>query len=136
MAVRSCLRCDAPRPDDLRWCRKCGLDFTSPPKVIERDAPARLAPAPAGPTRPFRYDKLGAGVVVFEDRLELTIGILWQKKTHTIPLHAVVGVSVEGLGGKTLIVETAGRSYAVAVGIGAAAKIRERILAAMRDARA
>jgi hypothetical protein len=30
-------------PDDFRWCRQCGLDFTSPPKVIERDAPARPA---------------------------------------------------------------------------------------------
>ena len=37
MAELSCPRCAAPRTENFRWCRKCGLDFHKPPKVIVPD---------------------------------------------------------------------------------------------------
>lgn len=61
----------------------------------------------------------------------MTIGRLWKKTTHTVPLKAVVGVSVEGVGGARLRIDTAGRAYILPVGIGVGTKIRERILEAM-----
>ena len=80
---------------------------------------------------PFRYDKPGARIAIYPDRLEMTTGVLWAKKTHVVPLWAVTGVSVAGLGGKTLTIETSGRAYALEVGVGAAAKIREKIVQAL-----
>ncbi len=58
--------------------------------------------------------------------------MLWKKKTHAVPLRAIVGDSVTGAGGHTLVVQTAGRAYALGVGVGAASKIRAKILDAMR----
>lgn len=84
-----------------------------------------------GPVTLFHYDKPGARVALYPDRLELTTGVLWAKKTHTILLRAVTGVSVMGTGGHTLRVEAGGRAYDVEVGVGAASKIRERILAVL-----
>lgn len=135
MTVRTCPRCDVPRLDDLRWCPRCGLDFDAPPTATHWVSPGNKVTPPAGDPQSFRYDKAGAGVSLHADRLELTNGVLWKKKTHTIPLRAVIGVSVVGFGGSTLIIQTAGRSYAVAVGMGAAAKIRDRILEALQDPR-
>jgi hypothetical protein len=37
VANPSCPRCGAARPDDFRWCRKCGLDFKNPPKTVIPD---------------------------------------------------------------------------------------------------
>jgi hypothetical protein len=80
---------------------------------------------------PFRYDKPGARIAIYPDRLEMTTGFLWAKKTHVVPLRAVTGISVAGLGGKTLRIETAGRAYDLEVGVGVAAKIRQRIIEAL-----
>jgi hypothetical protein len=77
---------------------------------------------------PFRYEKPGTRIAIYPDRLEMTTGFLWAKKTHVVPLRAVIGVSVTGLGGKTLTIETSGRAYALEVGVGVAAKIRQRIV--------
>jgi hypothetical protein len=79
----------------------------------------------------FRYDKPGARVALFADRLELTRGMLWAKKSHVVLLRAITGVSVVGFAGSILRIETAGGFYDVEVGIGAAAKIRDRILNAL-----
>jgi hypothetical protein len=76
----------------------------------------------------FRYDKPGARIAIYEDHLEMTTGMLWSKRVHTVPLSAVVGVSVEGVGGARLRIDTPGRAYVLPVGIGVAAKIRDRIL--------
>ena len=78
-----------------------------------------------------RYDKPGARIAIYADRLEMTTGVLWAKKTHIVPLRAVTGVSVAGVGGSTLRIETAGRAYDLAVGVGAAGKIREKIIEAL-----
>ena len=43
---------------------------------------------------PFRYEKPGARIAIYPDRLEMTTGFLWAKKTHVVPLRAVIGVSV------------------------------------------
>ena len=75
-----------------------------------------------------RYDKPGARIAIYADRLEMTTGVLWAKKTHIVPLRAVTGVSVAGVGGSTLRIETAGRAYDLAVGVGAAGKIIEALL--------
>ena len=93
-------------------------------------------PPAAQPQEPYRYDKPGACIAIFDDRLELTTGILWKKRVHSVPLGAVVGVSVIGLGGSTLVVQTSGGPYRLDVGVGAAAKIRDRILGAIRPQRA
>ena len=61
----------------------------------------------------------------------MTTGVLWAKKSHVVPLRAVTGVSVAGVGGSTLRVETAGRAYKLDVGVGAAAKIRQKIIEAL-----
>jgi hypothetical protein len=37
----TCPRCAAPYTENFRWCRKCGLDFHKPPKVIAPDAGVR-----------------------------------------------------------------------------------------------
>ena len=79
----------------------------------------------------FRYDKLGAKIAIYADRLEMTTGVLWAKKTHVVPLRAVTGVSVAGVGGSRLRIETAGRAYELAVGVGAAGKIRQKIIEAL-----
>lgn len=79
----------------------------------------------------YRYDKPGARVAIYSDRLELTTGMLWAKRTHTVLLRAVTGISVFGVGGHTLRIETPGRSFDVEVGIGAASKLREKILEVM-----
>ena len=79
----------------------------------------------------YRYNKPGAWVAIFPDRIELTRGMLWAKKTHTILIGAVSGLSVLGFGGSILRIEAGGRYYDVEVGIGAASKIRERILSAL-----
>ena len=50
MAERRCTRCGAARPDDFRWCRKCGLDFQNPPASTAPDPPARVTPAPIQPS--------------------------------------------------------------------------------------
>lgn len=76
----------------------------------------------------FRYNKPGARLVAYHDRLELETGMLLSKKTHTIPWSAVSGYSVEGFGGSKLVIQTAGRRYQLDVGIGAANKIRRRLL--------
>ena len=76
----------------------------------------------------FHYDKPGARVAIFSNRLELTTGVLWSKKTYTVLLRAITAISVLGAGGHTLRVETSGGHVDVEVGIGAAAKIRQRIL--------
>jgi hypothetical protein len=80
---------------------------------------------------PFRYDKPGATIAIYPDRLEMTTGFLWARKTHVVPLRAVTGVSVAGVGGSRLLVETAGRAYELAVGVGAAGKIRLKIVEAL-----
>lgn len=80
------------------------------------------------PRELFRYDKPGSRLVAYEDRLELTTGVLWRKKSHTLPRSAVTGLSVEGAGGSKLVIQTPGRRYELAVGIGAAEKIRTRLL--------
>lgn len=82
----------------------------------------------------YRYDKPGARVAIYADSVELTTGILWAKRTHVVLLRAVTGVSVFGLGGKTLRVQTAARAYDLEVGVGAASKIREHIMEAIADA--
>ena len=79
----------------------------------------------------FRYDKPGARIAIYADRLEMTTGVLWAKKSHTVPLRAVTGVSVAGLGGNTLRIETAGRAYDLGVGVGVAGKIRQKIIEAL-----
>ena len=76
----------------------------------------------------YRYDKPGARVVAYRDRLELETGMLLARKTHTVPWSAVTGYSVEGFGGSKLVIQTAGRRYQLDVGIGAASKIRRRLL--------
>jgi len=76
----------------------------------------------------FRYDKPGAGVVLYPDRLEITTGALWKKQTHTVLLKSVTGVSVEGMGGHILRIDTAGASYRATVGVGVGNQLRERIL--------
>jgi hypothetical protein len=76
----------------------------------------------------FKYDKPGARVTIFGNRLELTTGMLWAKRTHTVLLRSITAVSVIGAGGHTLRVQTAGGHYDVEVGIGAASKLRQRIL--------
>jgi hypothetical protein len=77
---------------------------------------------------PFAYNKPGARVRASEERLELVTGVLLGKKTHTLPWGAVTGVSVEGPGGSRLVVSTAGRQYRLHVGVGAGAKIRDRLM--------
>lgn len=79
----------------------------------------------------FRYDKPGARIAIYGDRLEMTTGVLWAKKTHVVPLRAVTGVSVAGVGGSTLRIETAGRAYKLDVGVGVAGKIRQKIIEAL-----
>jgi hypothetical protein len=59
LANPACPRCGAARPDDFRWCRKCGLDFKSPPKAIVPDGrdiiePTRVSPAPPPQQVDFR----------------------------------------------------------------------------------
>lgn len=76
----------------------------------------------------FSYDKPGARVRAYEDRLELITGVLLGKKTHVVPWSAVTGLSTEGFGGSKLIVTTTGRRYQLDVGVGAASKIRDRLL--------
>jgi hypothetical protein len=81
----------------------------------------------------FRYNKPGARIAIFSDRLEMTTGVLLGKKSHTVPLRAVTGVSVEGFGGSTLRVHTPGGSFALGVGVGVGEKIRQRILTALHE---
>lgn len=79
----------------------------------------------------YRYNKPGARVVIYSDRLELTTGVLWAKRTHTVLGSAITGISVLGFGGKTLRIQTAGRAYDLEVGVGAASRIRDEILGAL-----
>lgn len=65
---------------------------------------------------------------MYANRLELTDGVLLTKKTHTILLGSLTGVSAVGFGGSVLRIEAGGVTYDVKVGIGAASKIRQRIL--------
>jgi hypothetical protein len=51
----TCPRCGANRPDEFRWCRKCGLDFNASTKGVVPDrAPANtsestpVSPPPVG----------------------------------------------------------------------------------------
>jgi hypothetical protein len=81
----------------------------------------------------YRYNKLGARMVLYDYRLELITGVLWAKKHHVIPLGAITGLSVEG-GGHLLIVQTAGRRYELAAGVRAADKLRAKILPALGGA--
>lgn len=78
-----------------------------------------------------RYPKPGARVVLYANRLEVTTGILWNKRTHTIPLRAITSVSVQGLGGNLLMIGTAGGVIRVAVGVGAAENLRRAIVEAL-----
>jgi hypothetical protein len=76
----------------------------------------------------FRYDNAGATLVAHPDRLEMTAGLLWKKQTHVVSLRAVTGLSVHGVEGHTLRVETAGRAYELPVGVGVAGSIRDELL--------
>lgn len=55
---RRCPRCGAARPDDFRWCRKCGLDYQNPPKTVVPDSNVLTDPRPtsSAPTEPARVD--------------------------------------------------------------------------------
>jgi hypothetical protein len=79
----------------------------------------------------FRYGKPGTHLVGFRDRLELTTGMLWAKKRHTVLYRFVTGLSVVGVGGSVLLIRTTGATYKVEAGIGAGAKARDSILEAM-----
>jgi hypothetical protein len=87
-----------------------------------------MADPSGAPAELFRYDKPGARLEAFEDRLELTTGVLLGKRKHMVPRDAVTGISVEGVGGSTLVIQTPGRRYELKVGIGAGEKIRLRLL--------
>jgi hypothetical protein len=56
----TCPRCGAPRTENFRWCRKCGLDFQKPPKEIVPDNAGRAVRRPdeivGGPAAPPRVD--------------------------------------------------------------------------------
>jgi hypothetical protein len=82
---------------------------------------------------PQRYSKPGTSIVLYPDRLELTTGLLRASETHVVPLREIAGVSVEGALGYRLRIDTASRSYRVDAGIGAAARLRQAILEAMRQ---
>jgi hypothetical protein len=52
VANPACPRCGAARPDDFRWCRKCGLDFKNPPKAIVPDDRDIIEPTRVSPPSP------------------------------------------------------------------------------------
>ena len=58
MPTSLCPRCGANRPDDFRWCRKCGLDFNASTKgvVPDRSAVTKPEPTPVPPSPVGRLD--------------------------------------------------------------------------------
>ncbi len=94
MAAGECPRCGAWRPDDLRWCRKCGLDFEAsrgsvipPSPGLGKEPEARQAPA----SEPSRID-----VRPVNDRRNMA---QWTLDAFTVRCLATVGGLVGGLVG-------------------------------------
>jgi ribosomal protein L40E len=57
MPSNVCPRCGATRPDDFRWCRKCGLDFKAPQKSVgSSEAKVAARPSSSASSQGFQLD--------------------------------------------------------------------------------